>query len=322
MAIGPAPDPDLDGVVAKAAHWIERKRRVRRHRKDPIRAGLLPAGPQPLVIGAESQTYLDGWWSVAGLERAARMLEDDGQVEAGVDAGRFARSFAADLDQSIARLTADLEADAIPAGPGRPLDAGVVGVVVAAALGAVDPTAPAVAATLDLIRAELTTPLGGVTAGVLSDGWSPWLTALLAEVEIGLGDARGLDRLRAMATSAAWPELVDGEPAVPATLADHHPAATAAFLLAARSLLVVERGPHLARPDRLAVLPVVPDAWLGQPVELHDAPTDFGRFGFAVRWHGDRPAILWELDARDPDRPFRLEAPGLDPTWSTTEPGG
>ncbi len=322
VAIGPAPDPDLDGVVAKAAHWIERKRRVRRHRKDPIRAGLLPAGPQPLVIGAESQTYLDDWWSVAGLERAARLLEDGGQVEAGVDAGRFARGFAADLDQSIARQTADLEVDAIPAGPGRPLDAGVVGVVVAAALGAVDPTAPAVAATLDLIRAELTTPLGGVTAGVLSDGRSPWLTALLAEVEIGLGDARGLDRLRAMATSAAWPELVDGEPAVPATLAEHHPAATAAFLLAARSLLVVERGPHLARPDRLAVLPVVPDAWLGQPVELHDAPTDFGRFGFAVRWHGDRPAILWELDARDPDRPFRLEAPGLDPTWSAAEPEG
>jgi hypothetical protein len=159
---------------------------------------------------------------------------------------------------------------------------------------------------------------------VLSDGWSPWLTALLAQVEIGLGDARGLERLRSLAAGGrgAWPELVDGEPRVPADLADHHPAATAAFLLATRSLLVVERGPHLARPDTLAVLPVVPDEWLGQGIELHDAPTDLGRFGFAVRWHGDRPALLWELSPADADRPFRLEAPGLDSAWSSTEPKG
>jgi hypothetical protein len=163
-----------------------------------------------------------------------------------------------------------------------------------------------------------------VTAGVLSEGWSPWLTALLAAVELDLGDRRGLERLRALAAGGrgAWPELADGLPRVDVPLAEHHAAATAAFLLAVRRLLVVERGPHLARPDRLAVLAVVPDEWLGQGIELHDAPTDFGRFGFAVRWHGDRPALLWELEAADPDRPFRLEAPGLDPAWSSTEPTG
>ena len=88
------------------------------------------------------------------------------------------------------------------------------------------------------------------------------------------------------------------------------------------AMLLVERGPHLERPDTLAVLPVVPDEWLGQGVELHDAPTDFGAFGFAVRWHGDRPALLWELDPVDPDRQFRLTAPGLDPDWSSTQPTG
>ncbi len=326
VALGPAPDPELDAVVAKAGHWVERKRRVRRHRKDPRKAGLLPAGPQPLFLGAESQTYLDDWWSVAGLARAAALLEDDGQLEASVDAWRFARGLASDVDESVARVMEDLRVDAMPAGPDRPLDAGVVGVVVAAALGAVAPTSGPVAATLDLVRRELTSDTGGVTAGVLSDGWSPWLTALLAKVEIGLGDHQGMDRLQALAAAAggrgAWPELVDGEPVVPARLADHHPAATAAFLLAAPSFLVVERGPHLARPGGLAVLPVVPDAWLGQGIELHDAPTDLGVFGFAVRWHGDRPALLWELTPTDPDRPFRLEAPGLDPAWSSTEPEG
>jgi len=359
VALGPAPDPELVGPVAKAGHAIERRRRVRKHRKDPQRAGLLPAGPQPPILGREAQTYLDDWWSVAGLVRGARLLEAEGQVEAAVDAWRFARGLAADIDRSIASVLADappvlapgararalladveLAADpvapatdstastgaVIPAGPGRPADAGIVGILVGTGLGAVDPTAPEVTTTLDLIRDELTTATGGVTAGVLSDGWSPWLTALLAGTEIGLGDPRGLDRLRALATAAAgkgsWPELVGGEPAIPVELADHHGPATAAFLLAVRSLLVVERGPYLQPPDRLAVLPVMAPEWYGRGIELHDTPTAFGVFGFAVRWHGDRPALLWELDPFPTAPPFRVEAPALDPAWSSTEAKG
>lgn len=335
VALGSAPDPELAGPAAKAGHWIERKRRIRKVRKDPKRAGLLPAGPQPLILGVADQLYLDAWWSVAGCVRAARLLEAEGHLEASVDAWRFARGLASDVDRSIAAVVtpdsgglltgSGARRSAIPAGPGRALDAGVVGIVVAAALGAVDPEAPAVAATLDLVRAELVSESGGVRAGVLSDdGWSPWLTALLARVEIGLGDPAGLARLRALAAagSGVWPELVGGEPRVPVDLAAHHPPATAAFLLACRALLVVERGPHLDRPDRLAVLPVAVPEWYGQGLELHDAPTDFGTFGFAVRWHGDRPALLWELEPVDGSPPFRLEAPGLDPDWSSTEPTG
>ncbi len=326
VTLGGEPEDDLVGPVAKAGHWIERRRHVRRHRKDALRAGLLPAGPQPGVLGAEGQAYLDDWWSIAGLVRSARLLERAGQVEAAVDARRFARGLAADVDRSVATVTAALGVDAIPAGPGRPLDAGVVGVVVAAALGAVDPAAPAVAATLDLIRDQLTTGAGGVTAGVLSDGWSPWLTALLAKVEIGLGQPRGLDRLRALVAASAprgaWPELVAGVPAVATALAAHDPKATAAYLLAVRDLLVVERGPRLEVPDTLAILPIVDPAWLGQGVELYDAPTAVGTFGFAVRWHGERPALLWELAPSEPERPVRIVVPGLDPAWSSSDPVG
>ncbi len=89
-----------------------------------------------------------------------------------------------------------------------------------------------------------------------------------------------------------------------------------------RSLLVVERGPHLQPPDRLAVLPVMAAEWYGQGIELHDTPTAFGEFGFAVRWHGDRPALLWELEPSPTAPPFRIEAPALDPAWSSTETKG
>ena len=40
-----------------------------------------------------------------------------------------------------------------------------------------------------------------------------------------------------------------------------------------------------------------------------------------MRWHGDRPALLWELAPHD-DRPVRLRASRLDPTWSSTDRAG
>jgi hypothetical protein len=57
----------------------------------------------------------------------------------------------------------------------------------------------------------------------------------------------------------------------------------------------------------------VPSAWFGQPVEVHDAPLTDGSVSFAVRWHGDRPALLWETTHTGVVR-----CPGLDPAWRGT----
>lgn len=81
---------------------------------------------------------------------------------------------------------------------------------------------------------------------------------------------------------------------------------------------------RLVREDDEALLmsPTVDESWLGQGWELHDAPTRHGRLSFAVRWHGDRPALLWELSPHEGDPPTTLRIPGLDPTWSTTDTVG
>jgi hypothetical protein len=77
------------------------------------------------------------------------------------------------------------------------------------------------------------------------------------------------------------------------------------------------------RDDGLALCPVLPPAWRGQSIEVGGAPTRFGPLSFAVRWHGPRPAVLWDL-AVHPDLPgpVTLVAPGLDRTWRSTEPAG
>ena len=95
----------------------------------------------------------------------------------------------------------------------------------------------------------------------------------------------------------------------------HDLAASAALVLAVRALLVDDG------PAGIDLLPVHPDGWYGGGVEVHDLPTEHGRLSFAVRWHGTRPALLWDLDPHD-DAPVRLGVPGLDPAWSTTERRG
>ena len=67
----------------------------------------------------------------------------------------------------------------------------------------------------------------------------------------------------------------------------------------------------------LALLPAWPESWRGQPVDVRSAPTRRGPVSFSVRWHGDRPALLWEAPPG-----ARVTAPGLDPTWSSDAASG
>jgi hypothetical protein len=100
----------------------------------------------------------------------------------------------------------------------------------------------------------------------------------------------------------------------------HEPSVGAALLMAARALVVAEADADGVGVVQLA--PVVPDHWLGRGWEVHGLPTAHGPVSYAVRWHGDRPALLWERQPWRGAAPVRLTAPALDPSWSSTEPTG
>jgi hypothetical protein len=59
----------------------------------------------------------------------------------------------------------------------------------------------------------------------------------------------------------------------------------------------------------------------GRPVALHGVDSVLGRISVAIRWHGARPAVLWEV-ASAPADPVNLRCSVLDPTWSTTKAVG
>ena len=239
----------LIGPVAKAAHWIDKRRNARR-------------GP---TFSAEDLT-----WSVQGLLEAAAMLDDVGQPDVAADARRFATS----------------AADALAAMGGGP-EPELSGVAV------VDPVARA--------------------------GLSPLRTLVLAAQEAAASDPVALDRLAwvlSVATpTGVWPEVIHPRTGGGSAGAGHHAATGAAVLLLVRDLLLRETGGAPGQPTGLALCSLLPDGWRGQGIEVHDAPTDFGSFSFGLRWHGPRPALLWELDPHPGVGDLVLTAPGLDPGW-------
>ena len=93
----------------------------------------------------------------------------------------------------------------------------------------------------------------------------------------------------------------------------HHGGAAAAFLSFVRQVLVRE-----APDGSLALATIFPPEWAGQAVEVHDAPTHHGRVVLrpALARRPAGPAVA----VRAARRP--LTVPGLDRSFSTTEPSG
>jgi hypothetical protein len=312
------------GPIAKGVHWIERKRHAKRNGKrqsDDRLRGLLPPGVSAEHLGPFDYFYWDNFWGVAGLRAGAELLRAADQPDAAADAEQFASTMWADLERSLEHTAQRLGTAAIPAGPRRRIDPGVIGSLVACwPLDLLLADDPRIAATTEIIRERFSQADGrAFFQGISHTGLGTYLTMQLAAVELAAGDPRCLERLAWMMEVATptwtWPEAVHPRLAGGCMGDGHHGWAAADFLSFVRDLVVRETG------DGLAVASAVPDAWLGQGWEVHDAPTAWGTMSYAVRWHGERPALLWELRAHG-DGPVRLTAPGLDPAWSTTDPKG
>ncbi len=144
--------------------------------------------------------------------------------------------------------------------------------------------------------------LGGNRLGRPAGSLVPWLAAESGVDRAGLGAV----------ASAASPTgaLARGQ-------RSQHPLLSALLLLAVRRAAVDE-------PDGtggpIAIVPAPDPAWLGAPLEGHRLPVTGGTVSFGVRWHGSRPALLWEVEGRH--HAVEVRAPGLDPTWRGHDPRG
>lgn len=100
----------------------------------------------------------------------------------------------------------------------------------------------------------------------------------------------------------------------------HDVAGSAAWLLDVRRLVLVDDHAELR------LLPNIPVAWRGRDVSVYRLPIAGASLSYGLRWHGPRPALLWEItpddDAAARTGPWRITVPGISPSWSTTESAG
>ena len=116
----------------------------------------------------------------------------------------------------------------------------------------------------------------------------------------------------------AWEPADEAGPTVEPAVS--FPPGSAAALLGWRNCLVADSG-----DDTLVVLPGWRQDWRGRPIEVHRLPTAQGRLSFALRWHGPRPALLWQIEdpiETDGAVAFRLLAPRLDPAFVASQRRG
>ncbi|MDH3296641.1 MAG: hypothetical protein OER95_20155, partial [Acidimicrobiia bacterium] len=90
----------------------------------------------------------------------------------------------------------------------------------------------------------------------------------------------------------------------------------ARFWRAARGRLFRERL-DIDEPT-IELLPGFATSWRGGSVDVHEAATLYGRLSFAIRWHGARPALLWDQG----DGRTTLICPALDPVWRSGDGRG
>ena len=273
--------------------------------------GLVRTTGGPVALGPADHLYWDSWWGVRGALDAAELLRAGDEPAAAAQCDRVAEELQIAIDRQRA---AD---PLLTAAPDRAFDVGAVGTLAAAnplrLIAADDPT---VVETLRALDARF-----GEGAGIAaSTGLSPAATLALAGVELAAGDARCLARLRWLVEVSGptftWPDALHPTSRTGTVGEGHSMVAAAAFATFVRRLLVDEDAAHGAG---LAILRVLPEEWRGQGIEVHDAPTDFGTLSYAVRWHGERPALLWDVTG---ERPVRITAPALAPGWSTDERHG
>ncbi len=239
----------------------------------------------PLLLGPRGATWADDLVGPAAravhrLERG-KGLDADLRMSAAVALGRLGPAMRAVDQPDVASAAEELSARLSREAP-SPVGAPTT----QDDLLAVTPTARALRAALGAVHDRRPDDLARITGDVLAllrRGTAGVIGDLVDDQDRSRG-VRGLD-----------------------------PAAVAARLGLALDLAVLEGadGPEL--------VPGWIDTWFGQPCEAHRIRTRWGLVSFAVRWHGRRPALLWEVDPGpgvqvDGTGPT-LRARGLDPTW-------
>lgn len=307
---GERPDARCLRVVSRGADWIRRKR-SEAGCSDCPHAGLLPSGFSAEHLGPNDYYYWDNFWSVAGLQCAARLLAEGGRE---TEAARFrevADELLQSVDASLAHRRDGRDAgEAYPASPYRRMDSGAVGSIVASyPLGILSAENSRLRGTTDFLLDNCRVK-GGFFQENIHSGINAYLTLHLAQVLLRAGDPRYfelVDVVANLATSAGqWPEAVhpitDG-----GCMGDgHHVWASAEWFMMLRNMFLREEG------DSLILCSGIPKAWLesGEEISFGPASSLFGTVFVSCHQTETGAQVRWRRQFRTAPSSMKICLPG------------
>jgi hypothetical protein len=307
--VGVAPPDEWAGPVARAAHWIVRKRLP--DHKDTPHAGLLPAGFSAEHLGPNDYYYWDDFWAVAGLKSAAAMLSQLGQSQEAERLEREADEFTGAIERSLERVRARLHVLAMPASCYRRLDSGAIGSLVAGyPLGLLGPRDERLLSTADYLLDRCMVQ-GGFFQDMIHSGINVYLTLHLAQVLLRAGDSRFADLLRTAADLASptgqWPEAIHPRTRGGCMGDGQHTWAAAEWIMMLRNCLLFEETLDRRLVIGAGILPEWRQA--GRSLSIGPASTLWGpvhitmavsRREVEVRWTGQWRGDVPEVEVRVP----------------------
>jgi hypothetical protein len=177
-----------------------------------------------------------------------------------------------------------------------------------------EPDDPWISGTADLIRKRFC--IGDAFFQYIAHtGFGTYLTLQLAFVELEARDPRAWRRLRWLidhATSTyTWPEAIHPNQRGGCMGDGHHGWVAADFLSFVRNMLVDDR------KDGIEILPMLPDEWRGEEIEVRDAPTLHGPISYHLTWPRGKPQLEWVSEAN-----VLIKSPLLAPGWHDRGPEG
>lgn len=316
---GKLPGKEMEHALRKGMRWLARKRVS--PDVPPGTRGLLPAGFSAEHLGPNDFYYWDDFWAWGGLKAVAQHWRRTGDDEAAAEAEALAAEFARSIEASIAAIAASRAKGAIPAAPGRRMDAGAIGSMVADyPLQLYPPGEARLAKTAEFLM-ERCFHQGGFFQEMIHSGINAYLTLDLAQTLLRAGDPRFAGLIRRVAELASptgqWPEAIH-----PNTLGGcmgdgQHGWAAGEWIMMLRNCFVREE-------DGLLVIGsgILPE-WLdGSEIRFGPTLTAWGpvsvrlaesRLSLDVRWRGAAPRVriavpgFLAIEAGASDHVFQLQ---------------
>lgn len=305
--------------VKKGGKWIRHKRL--RDDLDKPHAGLLPAGFSAEHLGPNDFYYWDDFWSIAGLEAAADLLEAHEELDPASAFRDEAAKIRAAIDRSIDVTAHRRDRPGVPASPYRRMDAGAIGSVAAGyPLRVWEAEDPRLLDTIEFLMDNCRVH-GGFFQDMIHSGVNPYLTLHMAQVLLRAGDPRQEQLVRAVAELATptgqWPEAIHPHTRGGCMGDGQHIWAAAEWVLMMRNWFVREEG------QRLILGSGLPAEWLNQDqkMSLGPTPTPFGPITVSITPGSDNVEIAWDARFRDEGATIEVHLPDCDRAHVTGQSG-